>query len=320
MVDMTQATRGTAPQGHDGAEEFAIITPSFWADFDLARQLSESIDRHARFSFRHYLIVSRRDFAMFSTLAGPHRVILCAEDILRRYRLWRLPLPRKITLPLIGERRYREQWMAPGRQRISGWTAQQIIKLSAADFSPARTFIFADSDIELIRDITAANFRRDGQVLLNKLDHHGNNPRNPGWRRFSLDVLGLPAEDDRDVSYVGNLIVWDRQTLIALQAHLSRRHGQWWTPLIRHKDISEYMLYGTFVRCVAQGSQHIADDHRLSFSIWSADQIDQPQTLRDENVAVHLQSTLSLDIVARRQMTDRIRLAAMQAATREPAV
>jgi hypothetical protein len=288
----------------------AFVTPSYWADFALAESLCHSMDRHFRFPFVHTLVVSRRDGRLFQKLAGPHRRILYAEDVLRPYGFFRIPIPRRIIVPWLGERRYREQWYLPGVGRMSGWTVQQIIKFCASDFCDADLIVMTDSDIEIVRDVGVDSFIRDGRALLHQHGDVRNNPRSPAWRRFAIDLLGLAPEVDRELSYIGNLIVWRRETLLAMKQHIGTVSGEWWVALAQGRDVSEYIIYGTFVRECLGGAAHDLGDHALSYSVWSSDVVDCDHLAnwKGSHIAVHLQSTLPLDRRSRQDIIDKITL------------
>ena len=146
----------------------AIITPSYQNDFSLATALCRSMDAMVSGDWVHHLIVPRRDLSLFRALEGPRRRVQAKEDIVSAHGYRSLPLPRRIRIPGLIDRRFKEQWWVPGAGRTSGWLVQQIIKLSAPDFTPAETLVFIDSDVQFVRPCAVEDLTGRGLVNLNQ--------------------------------------------------------------------------------------------------------------------------------------------------------
>jgi hypothetical protein len=289
----------------------AIITPSYRNDFELARDLCRSIDQFVRFDHEHILIVPKRDEAMFSVLAGPNRRVLTPEAILHRHGIRRLPLPTRIPLPFGKSRRLREQYHLRGAGRISGWLVQQIVKLSAAEFSKAEIFIFADSDVHLFRPFTFDMLRAGGEseretlhlqrhVQGRDLDTH------KSWRATAHRLLGVAKPKAEGFNYIGVLIIWRRPVLEALLRRVETVTGQTWQrALTKARTVSEYILYGEFVaEGLAEPSGHVAADRKLYNSVWSPEETVDIEaivaTVEPQHVAMLIQSTNPIPIEKRR--------------------
>jgi len=293
--------------------ELAIITPSYRGDFELAVDLSRSIDRHLKGSYEHVLIVPRRDLARFRRIGGPHRKVLAAEDILKSAGLYRLPLPTRLRAPPFIDMRVREQWIGRGGRRVTGWVVQQIIKLSSPDLSSAPVFVFADSDVVLFRDISLANFKVGDALALHEHTGGLENASHQRWLETARGLLGLAGDQPSEpMNYIGNFIAWRRENVVRLQQALAKREGRkWQDAVIRVGDISEYILYGMFCREVlGDAARHTFQKVDNSLSIWfspSGDLEDEALgRLADSHVCLHLQSTLAVTLEARRRVLGRV--------------
>jgi hypothetical protein len=102
-------------------------------------------------------------------------------------------------------------------------------------------------------------------------------PLHAPWVRSSHRLLGLaepafPADD-----FIGHIICWDQQTVRAMIERIEQVTGlDWIEALCRARDISEYLLYGHFVRNTARFMQ----DHRCTtrnpcLSYWGAAELDK---------------------------------------------
>jgi hypothetical protein len=59
----------------------AVITPSYAKDFDRCKLLCKSIDQRLKGHWKHYILVYQIDVALFSQLAGDHRVIISERTL-----------------------------------------------------------------------------------------------------------------------------------------------------------------------------------------------------------------------------------------------
>ena len=292
----------------------AIITPSYRNDFELARDLSRSLDEFARFDFEHILMVPDRDRALFSELGGERRRIVTPDSYLRRHGFYRLPLPTRVKLPFRKPMKLREQYFAFGAGRLSGWLMQQIVKLSANDFTDAPLLIFADSDVALVRPFTLDMLWVDGKLRLQQHPRPDHLHRGREWHDNAHVLLGIePGRPDLQKSYIGNLVVWKRETLAGMIEEIQRNSSHpWRSAVARMKEISEYILYGEYVtERLGAGSGHQVGDRKLYNSIWWPDeQIDIEAIMRSmepQHVALHIQSTHPLPIEERRRAIDAVR-------------
>ena len=181
---------------------------------------------------------------------GPRRQIIAKEDVLPR-GYTKLPLPYKIDLRPVFYKLLREMWWGP-TGLVRGWIVQQILKLAAPALSDADLFIFADSDNVLIRPLTVDNFLIDGQPRL----YHApgatiDSEMHRKWHRVSAKMLGLSPRDYFGADYIGHLVTWRRDAVLALHKKLEEVSGKSWDQAVaRELAFSEYILYGVFAEHV----------------------------------------------------------------------
>ena len=229
------------------------------------------------------------------------------ERYLRGHGFFRLPLPVRLKLPFLRAVKFREQYYARGAGRLSGWLVQQIVKMSAPDFSDASLFVFADSDVVLVRPFSLDVLTIDGKLHLQQHPRGEHLHRHAGWRLNAHKLLGIKdAGLDPRHNYIGNVIPWKRDTLLEMTGRIEKETGKNWRIAVAEaKEVSEYILYGEFVtHCLGEASGHLARDRKLYNSVWSPDErIDTDAILaamEPQHVALHIQSTNPVPLEARR--------------------
>ncbi len=291
----------------------AIITPSYQNDFSLATALCRSMDAMVSGDWVHHLIVPRRDLSLFRALEGPRRRVQAKEDIVSAHGYRSLPLPRRIRIPGLIDRRFKEQWWVPGAGRTSGWLVQQIIKLSAPDFTPAETLVFIDSDVQFVRPCAVEDLTGRGLVNLNQHSKGVQLATHQRWCGIARELLGLGADGGEQHNYIGSIVAWRRENLLKLQRHIAARAGRPWHRAITDKgDVSEYILYGMFNALVlGEASGHRFAPSDLAVAVWVHGALAPAATVarqfKPDAVALHLQSTLTLTEQQRNQYIGEVR-------------
>jgi hypothetical protein len=287
-----------------------VITPTYAADFEHARTLCASLDRFLRIPHRHLLIVPSNDVALFRPLAGPRRKVISKESVLGRHGFHRLPVPRRIRVPGLIDRRIKEQWWLRGAGRLSGWLVQQIVKLSAPELTEDEHLVFIDSDVALVRPFEWRHLDRDGVVRLHEHHRGTHHDTHHRWRDSALALTGGAPEQGPPTNYIGHLIGWRRSNLVALQQRIEAVTGMdWRLAVARRKEVSEYILYGYFVRAQAGDAGHVREDLGLVRSLWADDaaSLESFAEAPDEgHVAVHIQSTLPMPDIERERWVARL--------------
>lgn len=271
-----------APQN----ERLEIITCSYRPDLQRCRRLCASIDLFVPAHIRHTVIVPPRDYAAFAPLQNHRRTVLTTREVLpASFR--QLPGSEKL-------------WLDSRCWPIRGWVMQQVVKLSANRATDAELLLFADSDLQLLRDFDTGAFYRDGRLRLHRIPEAMNEGRHQRWHSRAGALLG----EDRDYfgsDYVGQLISWRRSNLEALQQHIENVQGRpWYVAVSRSLDISEYILYGSFVEHILGQEQngHFHESLDLCHCCWfdyqAQDLLTGKTTVAPHALALLVQSNLDL--------------------------
>lgn len=242
---------------------FAVITPSYRPDFERARLLCDTIDRHFVTPVTHYIIVdarSRADSALFAQLQSPHRRILHKHDILPRW-IHRVP-------------GFGKFWFSWRTRPIRGWIFQQLAKIATAAQMSEDYAIFADSDTAFVRPVDCERVFLDGGRLRLYSEPGGNPahmPEHSQWHRTASALLGLDDTPMPAPDYIENVTSWRRDNVVRLCRHIESVTGRHWVAaLAGHWSLSEYILYGAFVeRVLGPANGHFADARKLCLAYWS---------------------------------------------------
>jgi Family of unknown function (DUF6492) len=248
-----------------------LVTPTYGRDLERCALLCESVDRYVTSFAKHYLIVADEELPLFARFNAGRREVLPLSQLLPS---WLKPLPGFIR------RKNRRYWWSFRAMPVSGWHIQQFVKIAAASqFSEQRSCML-DSDVVFFRPFDAAAlaqpnpaplFVRPGEIAADA-------PLHSPWVRSGHRLLGLgeprfPADD-----FIGHIISWDRRTVRAMIARIEEVTGlDWLDALCRARDVSEYLLYGYFVRNTAGFmSEHRGTTKNLCLSYWEAAALDEP--------------------------------------------
>lgn len=226
-------------------KSIAFITPSYGPDLGRCEILVESV-RHFAADVNHYIIVDAHDRPAFAHLAGPRTIIVPSEEALHP-TFHRIPGRRGL-------------WLSWRTLPLRGWMAQQLMKLSAPSFSSEDIIVCLDSDMAFVRPFRLDHLLAGDRVGLLDVDYAGGMV--PTWTEVAAGLLGLPAGSCAPRGHVGEMIAWTRKHLLDLHARIEQVKGvPWQVAIARKRTFSEYVLYGTFVRC-ALG--YPASDHAPS--------------------------------------------------------
>lgn len=238
------------------SEELEILTCSYGPDLERCSRLCMSVDRHVPGDIGHVLVVPRRDYRKFAVLRNARRRVFAAEDILPR-RFFQLPLSDRL-------------WVDSRGWPVRGWILQQLIKLSADRVTEAELIMFADSDLQFVCDLQLDKIYRDGELRLHRIPGAMNEGRHRRWHQRAGTLLGERV-DYFGSDYIGQLITWRRSQLQGLQQHIAAVTGKpWHRAVSRSLDISEYILYGSYVEHVvgANDNGHYYDATDLCHCCW----------------------------------------------------
>jgi hypothetical protein len=238
---------------------FCIITPSYALDFERCQILCWSIDKFVSPNVNHYIVVDRRDYQLFSQLAGQTRKILIKESILP----WWIK-----QVPCLGKKNF---WLNYQGFPLRGWLVQQIIKLSAANYTSEDILVFIDSDVGFVRPFNLHDFIQQDKVRLFTINNAEETKDSANWDKTTNHLLGL-SQPKYFNNYVGQIITWRRDNLLRLYQHIEKSTGQKWVKaLCNSLHLSEYHLYGNFVNYILKSeSGHYDDDSHICHQYWDS--------------------------------------------------
>jgi hypothetical protein len=213
---------------------FAIITPTYYVDYEHCCWLVETVNRYVPEDIPHYLVIDRLDKDLFAPLASSRTRIVFKEDALHG-ELVQVP--------------FRRRWWVGARvPPVRGWIVQQLTKLYVNEVADADVYIFVDSGCFFVKPFDPRTMEKDGQVrLFRESGEYFRNKVTYRWHGVSTKLLGIRPESDYDIGYVTQLITWRRDNLLMLQKHIERVTGK--PPirvLARQVTLSEYYVYGTY--------------------------------------------------------------------------
>jgi hypothetical protein len=215
-----------------------VITPSYAPDLELLEDLNRSVLRRCPDDVVHQVVVPARDATLFARLADPRTRIRPLPELLPGSMV---QLPRANVWLNV-----RRPWPP-----VRGWITQQVVKLAAAAESAADVVLLADSDIVLLRPVTAASFLSGDDVVLYRNDEgvHSGMPRHLRWHAVARVLLGLPpAEPGPLPDYIATPCAWDPAIVRSLLVHVERVAGRpWQTAVGAQVHLSEMILYGVYV-------------------------------------------------------------------------
>lgn len=251
--------------------DFSLVTPTFRGDLESCRLLCDSVDAYVSGYDRHYLVVTDEDAALFSSFASDRRVVV-TESTLLPQTLW--PLPGLLKW------KGRQYYWAPGiGLPVYGWHMQQLRKLAMTIRQPSARVMCVDSDNCFVRPFDLARELNTGKSPL-YTDPGGVNPERPHhvvWQRNAYRLLGIPEPPLPGNDYVGQMIVWDKQSVGSILARIEAvRKLPWWKALCRARNFSEYILYGVGVmNDPALRDRHEIVTESLCHSYWSGPALDE---------------------------------------------
>ena len=122
---------------------------------------------------------------------------------------------------------------------------QQLRKLSFASNAPSENVLFVDSDVVFIRPFEPGSLSCEGKIPLFEIDHR--TKESLGWANQARGLFGLPQRAN-SMGYV-HPTFWRRAVVKQMVAAIEQGSGRsWQETLARLPTLSEYNLYGIFVR------------------------------------------------------------------------
>lgn len=248
----------------------SLVTPSYVRDFESCRLLCDSIDAFVTGYDRHYILVADSDLELFSRLGNEKRLVL-PDSVL---------LPDGLRpLPAFMKWKGRQYYWAPGAGLpVYGWHVQQLRKLAMGLLQSCERVMCIDSDNCFVRPLDVGKVAGD---FLSPLyaDIAGVNPTRPShvlWQKNAYRVLDMAEPPLPGNDYIGQMIVWDRDSLQTIIERVEKASGMpWWKALCKARDFSEYILYGVGVaNNPSLAGRHDLVERSLCATYWNGPALD----------------------------------------------
>lgn len=285
------------PEAMLKAPTAAVVTASYAPDFERCRLLCETLDRHVSGFARHYILVERRDVALFRQLEDSRRVIVDERDLLPS---WLHAFDDPLSL-------FRRRiWLSLRTQPLRGWHVQQLRRIAIAAHAAEDVLVYVDSDVAFLKPFDCAAFSRDGKVRLFRRDgvlSSAGHDEQRVWSRNAGDALGIDASRVSTHDYISTLIAWRRETVNAMCAGIEKAHDSDWVEVIgSERKFSECMIYGRYVDDVIGGAAHFHGGQEFCRVHWNGQPLSDDAfrhfvaTMAPEQVAIGMQSFIGTDV------------------------
>ncbi|OAF15571.1 hypothetical protein AYJ54_40135 [Bradyrhizobium centrolobii] len=275
----------------------ALLTASYAKDIDRFSLLSESIDTWVTGYTRHYVLVNDEDVPLFERFGSDKRVIVPASRYLPKW-LWALPPVLQLS--------NRRVWLSLLSSPVHGWHIQQILKIAGVLNAPEQRVCILDSDNLFFREFDIDRYAgaEKTPLFVTCKAIGANHPLHGLWLRTIDQLLGVKERSFPADDYVGNALVWDRDTVRAMTAAIKSATGtNWVLALCRRKKFSEYLLYGNFVANSPEYlAKHQVTEDSIAVSHWDDTRLDRQaieammRAASPEQVALCIQSYSSTSI------------------------
>lgn len=274
----------------------ALVTASYAPDFERCALLCETVDRHVTGFRRHYILVAARDVALFRALEGSNREVVDERELLPSWL-------HAVRDPLATFRR--QLWLSWRVPPLRGWHVQQLRRIALASVIPEPVMVFCDSDVAFVRPFDCGNFVVGDECALFRRDRALVDPELEEQRVWSANAandLGIAEESVSLHDYVGTLIAWRRETVMAMTSHIENAHGRDWVEVVAsHRRFSECMLYGRYVDDVIEGRGHFHQSEPYCHVYWKGPRLTAAHFdefvdgMRPDQVAIGIQSFTGTD-------------------------
>ncbi|MHB2166112.1 DUF6492 family protein [Alsobacter sp. R-9] len=289
----------------------ALLSFSFRGDFELCCLMCETVDRFVSPEIPHILLVPRSDRDLFAPLANGRRRIEHQEDLLPPW-LFRLPMPPANWRARLGLPR-RNVYVSLRGGLVRGWIVQQIMKIAAAARSREDAVVHVDSDVAFIRPLMPADLFKSDGVRFKQVPGAANDPSHHPWHLAASSLLGLPPSAYHGADYIDTVVTWRPAVARLMTSHIEGACGRdWISALARADHLSEYTLYGVFCEKVLgmTTAGHSPTSVSLCETLWDENLTESEavatleRDLRPAYAAIGIQSTIKLNIDARRRIVD----------------
>lgn len=216
---------------------------SYRADYEECLLLCESIERFVPEEMPHYIFVNDEDLDLFKHLGGGRRMIYPKSVVLPRAML-------RIPFRILGHHFHISPFTIPVRE----WIIQQIVKLSVWEVIDAgyEIFLNVDSENVFMKPFSLDSVLKEERLGVFRQKYTGRFLQS--YTQFfssGKKLLGLNESigDLLTYDYMGSVVGFRRNTLVALCHEIARRHWShdYKIALMNTYRFSEYFLYALFV-------------------------------------------------------------------------
>lgn len=286
----------------------AIITASYSKDFERCQLLCQSVDRHLKGDWKHYILVDEIDVAMFSSLQSEHRAIISERKL---FPFWCRSFPDPIST------RHSRMWLTPFSKPLRGWHAQQLRRLAIARKISEDIMLTLDSDVVMVRDFDVNELGDQDAMRFHRIDDAFDETMQEHilWSKNAGKILGLGDNSIGLDDYITTFIAWRRESICAMLDHIEKYNGcHWMRAMVRYSDMSECMIYGRFVDEIELGKHHLPTPHSLCHVLWDENSAERSvaglrgfiKAMSEEQVAVGIQSFVGVEMNDIRQVLNEL--------------
>lgn len=248
------------------AGSISLITPSYAGDFARCQLLCASVDRFVTGHDMHFIVVGDEDAALFAPLAGPNRRIVPHSALLPTF--WS-----------VGRWRGRRYLWKPGLTLpVYGWHLQQLRKIAMTLVQTSARTMCIDSDNCFCRPLDLVEIASAEKVPLFHApgDVNATRPSHVLWLQNAHRLLGLAPPTLPGDDFIGQMVVWERQTVETITSKIETlAQRPWWSAVVRLRQFSEYLIYGSAVTSdPALSAQHALTTQTRCLTYWDGAALD----------------------------------------------
>ena len=202
----------------------SFMIPLAVKDLDTARLSLAALRKHARHPIGEVVIAGQDHDLIRAFCAENNARYVNENDVMRRF---------------VGASKFRDD-----PTQLMGWIKQQLLKLTAFEFTSGDSVLVHDSDTLYVRDIAFFNGARQICYMSDEYTKK--------YYPFLREIIGPVERHPR--SFVAHSILLQRDIMAALDAHVRQRSGK---GLIAHildrlvageeSRLSEFEIYGNFI-------------------------------------------------------------------------
>lgn len=249
-----------------------LLTPSFAGDLPQLQLMRESM-AVLGIEIEHVVVAHTEDIAELRAALGKQRdlhVVPTSEVLDPRWERVRRSSRRRV---------FRAARDRLGRETLSGWWSQQVVKLGVGRALGLDRWLCLDSDVVFLRPLQAADVHcaDDGRLDLQEWKGFGVGQRVRDRHEEAGAFLGLSSTQLSQATYVGAPVPMHGDVVDRLLTRLDPR-GDWQSSFVAN-GLTEYPLYGLWARHLDPGEDVVPVDRRLCVHVYDPELAGLPDVL-----------------------------------------